>query len=346
MDGVMTPEALTENAGLVPVERCNLCGATARTPQREVIDHLGGDGKIFQLVKCGSCGLIYVDPRPPDEQLYRYYGQEYYPAAPAASQAGLARRLYQAVESALRHGVYGYPGASGPAWTRSRPLLSLEKLLFWLIGRDTNLIPFVSGGRLLDVGCGTGEALAAFRDLGWRVSGVEPSEYGAKHAREVHGIDVFTGDLLSAQLEPASFDVICFSNTLEHMSDPMAILRETYRLLAPGGLVVVRVPNADSLEIRFFGSEWFAWEAPRHLYHFDSATLRQILAKTGFMVEKIRCDFIPGNFLLDLDVWRERTGRRPVRHRLAWKPVGALVAYASGYAGRGNCLVAFARKPA
>jgi SAM-dependent methyltransferase len=116
--------------------------------------------------------------------------------------------------------------------------------------------------------------------LGWQVAGVEVDEAAAAKARRFGG-RVHAGDLLEAPFAPAEFDLITALHVLEHVPDPVAAVRRMLGWLAPGGLLVVEVPNAGGLGARLFGRAWSGLELPRHLSHFTPATLEQVVTRAG-----------------------------------------------------------------
>jgi SAM-dependent methyltransferase len=141
-------------------------------------------------------------------------------------------------------------------------------------------------GRLLDVGSGRGRFLAAARDAGWSVLGVEFAAGVAAISREVHGLDVIVGDFLSVPIS-GPFDVVTMWHTLEHLQDPEAALNASAALLAPNGRLIVSVPNSSSAQARLGGDAWFHLDIPRHLFHFTPEALTALLRRTGFDVERI-----------------------------------------------------------
>jgi SAM-dependent methyltransferase len=106
--------------------------------------------------------------------------------------------------------------------------------------------------------------------------------------RDEYGIRAYVGTLPHFDLEPESFDVITMWHSLEHVHEPAPLLREARRLLAPGGKIVIAVPNIDSLAFRWFGQDWFGLELPRHLTHFTPTSLLQMLQRCGFATEPIQ----------------------------------------------------------
>jgi SAM-dependent methyltransferase len=157
-------------------------------------------------------------------------------------------------------------------------------------GREASIIPFVGEGSLLDIGCGTGRDLERIQQAGWHVTGVEMSPYAADLARARLGCDIIVGHFDEAVIEPRQFDVVRLSHVLEHLPSPRRSLEKIHRLLRPGGLLWLEVPNAASAEARLFRRHWFLWDLPRHLYHFTPATLARLLTETGFRPRKLTCD--------------------------------------------------------
>jgi SAM-dependent methyltransferase len=143
-------------------------------------------------------------------------------------------------------------------------------------------------GRLLDFGCGSGTFLYRMHREGWQVTGLDFSAAVIARIRTAPGLAVLTGTLPHPALRPASFDCVTMRQALEHVPDPLGLLREAYRLLVPGGQLLVGVPNLDSWPYRWFGNSWFGLELPRHLTHFTPATLVKMLERADFRVGKVR----------------------------------------------------------
>jgi SAM-dependent methyltransferase len=142
--------------------------------------------------------------------------------------------------------------------------------------------------RVVDVGCATGELLLAVREAGNpNVAGVEPGERAAATARE-RGLEVHTGFLEEAALREACVDTVVMSHTLEHARDPVATLREAWRVLRPGGALLLWLPNVESIEARVLGRHWIGYDPPRHLTTFGVSTLTRALELAGFRVAEVR----------------------------------------------------------
>jgi len=170
---------------------------------------------------------------------------------------------------------YGVASVRRPAWLRAGFRALAGRLL-----RDA-LEPH-GGNRLLEVGCGAGGLLALHRRLGWTVAGVEPHAAAAAAAR-ARDLEVHHGRLETAPPWPP-FDVVLVSHVLEHVVDPLALLRQSAARLAPGGKVIVVTPNARALGLAWFGSAWFALDAPRHVMLFDAAALSRLAHAAGLRV--------------------------------------------------------------
>lgn len=139
-------------------------------------------------------------------------------------------------------------------------------------------------GKLLDVGCATGDFLNAMARRGWEVWGVEVNPHAAAYARERFGLRVFQRELAEADFLPHYFDAITFWDALEHLPDPIAALARARALLREDGLLVISLPDLDSWEARLFGRYWGGLDMPRHLYVFNKATLGQALWAAGLEV--------------------------------------------------------------
>jgi SAM-dependent methyltransferase len=135
-------------------------------------------------------------------------------------------------------------------------------------------------GVVLDIGCGEGTFLRAAARRGWSVVGTEIGD--AARAARAAGVDI--RDSLEAASDRAPYAAVTMWHSLEHLRDPRRALDLARRLLAPGGVVIVAVPDAGGHQARFFGPGWFHLDVPRHLYHFDDRSLSRLLEATGFAV--------------------------------------------------------------
>jgi len=142
-------------------------------------------------------------------------------------------------------------------------------------------------GSLLEIGCGPGLMLQAFRQRGWNVLGIERNQPMAERARTALGLEIVSTpvDALPGQ---SRFDLILMFHVLEHLADPLPLLRECARRLAPGGRLLINVPNLASWQSRFAGPAWMHLDVPRHLIHFTPATLVSTLHRAGLRLTSLR----------------------------------------------------------
>lgn len=253
---------------------CLVCGADDAAPFMKMRDRLLGLDGVFYLVRCRCCGLIYQNPQLTLVELARYYPPEYHPFLPAIEDER-------------------YPWRR---WDRQR---GVDRRCRAVIARAG-----VRTGRVLDVGCATGIFLDGMRRWGWQAYGVEPNPMASAYARERLGLDVITAELETAGLPEATFDVVTLWDVLEHVPDPRRTLVEVRRVLRPGGLLVLSLPNIESVEARLFGRYWAGWDQPRHLALFPLSVLVRLLNETGFVRPEITAfTGYHGTLVLSLEFW-------------------------------------------
>ena len=207
----------------------------------------------FALVRCPRCRLAFVSPRLRQEALQRVYDDVGY----------------------FEGGVYGADHSTAMRLQRT-----------WTDGRLDLLPPPSAGPRLLEVGCGYGLFLAAARDRGYDVAGVELSQPAARHAREAFGLAVEQGQLAEAKLS-GRFDVITAWDTLEHVPDPVAFLRTARGLLADDGVLAFSTPYFSSLPARLLRTRWWTLKPAEHIWHYTPEHHRLVLARAGLVVTRI-----------------------------------------------------------
>ncbi|GJL65084.1 MAG: hypothetical protein NPIRA05_00550 [Nitrospirales bacterium] len=148
-------------------------------------------------------------------------------------------------------------------------------------------------GHLLDIGCGAGEFALLCQKMGWTCSGIELSRPAAEFAAR-QGIMMFPCDWLGKSGDVVDsvrqFDVITMINAFDHMCDPTGVLQRVYQMLKPGGVVVIRVPNATfHLSIRRVLTFLKAQRQQTfHLYLYSPSTLKNLLNSAGLKTRSIR----------------------------------------------------------
>jgi 2-polyprenyl-3-methyl-5-hydroxy-6-metoxy-1,4-benzoquinol methylase len=141
-------------------------------------------------------------------------------------------------------------------------------------------------GRVLDVGCAYGFFLQVARELGFHAQGVDISGIAADFARSLVGVEVFHGELLDAAFPDSQFDVVTLWDTLEHLHKPHAVLREVYRILKPGGVLVVETLNVNTLSQHLMRNRWPLYVPPYHLFYFTKRTAKRLIRNAGFTLQQ------------------------------------------------------------
>lgn len=244
--------------------------------------------QVFHYLRCRQCGLIRLDPFLSLEEKAQHYPPIY-----EAYQDQQENWLF-------RLGRWRY-------W--SRRVHAVRRFLT------------IPRGSVLDIGCATGWFLAAMRQRGWQVTGIEPNPGAAARARQRLGPEAVQAvHLEEADFPPETFDLITLWDVLDHLQDPPAALRKMHGWLRLGGLLVVGVPYPRSWDTHLFGPAWLGWDAPRHLYVFAEGTLRTILEGVGFEVIATCCFYGGyGSLVTSLDyVLRERFGESRLGRLLRW----------------------------
>jgi 2-polyprenyl-3-methyl-5-hydroxy-6-metoxy-1,4-benzoquinol methylase len=259
--------------------RCPLCGAD----DKEQLHAEGVTGAAGPVVRCRRCRLVYVSP--------------------VQREAGAYDLDLSADERLERLRPKSYENED---YLREQRWRSQD-----LAARLRQTWQMKPGGCLLDVGCSTGALLEAATRQGYESSGVEPWAAVAAHAAH-QGYRVTTSTLREAQFPKASYDVVTLIHVLEHLEEPLEELREIRRILRHDGILVVEVPNIESLGYRLTGRRWRNFIAD-HLMHFSPASLRQMLGRCGFEVireRKVGRTMSLGYFAEKLGKLRPGWGRR------------------------------------
>jgi len=223
----------------------------------------------YDYYRCVACDLVFLSPRP-------------------------SRRLLT--------DIYSGPYHSHTVGTERKGIFKVIKTLCLLpyrlrFGLETGTFPPFGGGRVLDIGCGTGDYLAAMSALGWQCFGCEVSEAALTVARRrLPQATLYHGTFEEISLKHDFFDAVTLWHTLEHLEDPLGILKHIHDLLVPNGRLVVAVPNIGSFEARIFRTRWDGIDVPYHLYLFSIESLRRLLQTAGFELIHVRPQAHPSTF--------------------------------------------------
>jgi len=163
-------------------------------------------------------------------------------------------------------------------------LITLKTLYNFQVHRWRKL--FKKSGSALEMGCGDGLMLDALRRKGWMVAGTERTQEMADFARNTLGLQVYVGGLEEIP-HGQKFDLIILFQVLEHLNDPVTVIKQCADLLAPEGKLIIAVPNSRSWQSRYSTASWFHLDVPRHLFHFSPTSLQYALNIAGLTISTI-----------------------------------------------------------
>ncbi len=294
---------------------CHICGSGDGVRLYEGSDKkFRGPGR-FTYVRCRPCGLVYLHPRPSDRELSRYY-PDYVTPVSTTSGSSSWERMRQRLKRMVAAEWYGYSGS--PGGTSRWLFRPLRKALTLPISPLLSQVPRAqAGGRVLDIGCGSGGYLAFLASLGWTCVGIEPGPQSRAYAQDDLGLTVHAGPLTACALPEASFSVVTMWHVIEHLPDPLKTLREIHQLLKADGIVMLRTPNVDSFEARLFRGNWYGLDPPRHLYLFSPRTIRALLKRSGFAITRLRYEYHAHDCSRSLLYLAEDRGRQSLRQIVA-----------------------------
>jgi SAM-dependent methyltransferase len=298
---------------------CPACGTPLPSvPALRGQDRQHGVPGEFAVVICGDCGAGLTLPVVREDALGSLYPESY-------NAFGLpARPLARAAATALFRARY--------ARNLRRPPLRA------LLERPP--------GGLLDVGGGRGDLGVVLGPRGWRVTLLDPSPHACTVARG-RGVHAVCGTLSSAAHElDGPYEALVFQHSLEHVADVGADLAHARRLLVPGGLLVVTLPNFACWQRRRFGADWYHLDLPRHRAHFTPRAVATALSRAGFEVRSVSTSSSSDDLPVSLQY--RRFGRR-VGHPYATAAISLLAAPVTAAvdrrAGGGDFLHALAARP-
>lgn len=242
---------------------CNLCGSDDYTVLFE-----SGLAQINQIVKCNCCGLMYANPRAqePDCVLIEQYDPNF-------------------VLSSLRD-IYSQRTEKEALQVRD-----YETTKAYLSKH------YPQKGKLVEVGSGLGYLLNFFKQDGWDVLGAEPNVGMCKYAEIELGIKAIPTILEKAELPDESADAVLMMHVIEHVPDPFGTLQEVYRILKPGGMLVLETPRYDTLMFKLLGKRERSLSCEGHIYFFTTDTLKKMASKAGFTVQKV--DYVGRSLTVD-----------------------------------------------
>ncbi len=228
---------------------------------------------IFSAMKCNSCGLVYLNPRPDVSEFERIYPSDYHAFDFSESEYGIVFKIRGRLEA--------------------NRLLSACKDL-------------PEDAKILDVGCGDGFHLKLLQKYGkksWALEGIDMDKRAIKMAKK-SGLNVHQGSVETIDLPENSYDLAFIIQTIEHVEKPVAVFQGIRRLLKPGGKLLIVTDNTDSIDFGFFKKRyWGGYHFPRHWNLFNKKSMLKLAEKTGFEVARAGTQVSPVNWVYTIHNW-------------------------------------------
>ena len=239
---------------MIEIKNCPVCNKSNFSKHLESKD-FSVSKESFVVVSCDTCDFHFTNPRPSDENLGKYYISDHY-----ISHNNTRRTLFEKIYQLVRR--------------------------IAINGKFRLISTFFRSGRILDVGCGTGDFLNKCKSKNWETKGVEPSEIARNQAINNHKLDVEESTDLS-KLE-GEFDIITMWHVLEHVPILNETLVQFNQLLSKKGKIIIAVPNLESYDAKYYKEYWAAYDLTIHLYHFSKKSICTLFEKHGFSLRKTK----------------------------------------------------------
>ena len=240
-------------------DACPVCEATQLELHLDVKDWMITK-EFFTIQKCTSCGFHFTNPIPSEDVIGAYYKSEDY-VSHSSTNKGLVNKLYNLIRTIT-------------------------------LGKKVSLIrAYAKGNSILDIGSGTGHFLNACKQNGLDVQGLEPDNDARAFAKDNFDVDLEPLDNLLV-IESDSKDVITMWHVLEHVYHLKRDIGQITRVLKQDGVLFIAVPNMNSYDAKVYKEYWAAYDVPRHLYHFQEDTIKQLFSQ----FDMVCIDVLPMKF--------------------------------------------------
>lgn len=240
-------------------DACPVCDATQFETHLQVKDWMITK-EVFTIQKCTSCGFHFTNPIPSEDTIGTYYKSESY-VSHSSTNKGLVNKLYNIVRNVT-------------------------------LSKKVSLIrSYAKGNSVLDIGSGTGHFLNACKQNSLDVQGLEPDTDARSYA--IDNFDLFLEPLDTLESIPSnSKDVITMWHVLEHVYHLKRDISQITRVLKDDGTLFIAVPNMNSYDAKLYKEYWAAYDVPRHLYHFQENTIKELF----LMFDMVCVDVLPMKF--------------------------------------------------
>ncbi len=254
------------------INSCTVCNSKdIKIIMDDCHDYLCCHDGSFKVAKCSQCGHAFLSIRPYEYNINKYYESGYY----THSQTKLINP-----KSLLQKNLF---------------LILIQKLKNYIAGRHLENTKPKINGRVFDFGCGSGKLLQKLLNNGWEVHGYEPDLKALELARFSLPKSVLysTESFFENPQNNNQFELLIMSHVLEHLYEPSLMVVKLSRLVVPGGKMVIRVPDADSIESKIFGKYWRGLEVPRHIQHFCKDSILKLLESIEYESVIIKREALP-----------------------------------------------------
>lgn len=266
---------------LETISACPYCGSKDQTMAYQNVEDwsFGSAAGRWNYWRCGDCHALFLNPRPDTRSIGRAYGHYYtHGSAPgptllASTKQRLRNEYWSHLFATSVLPRLGLPRWAGPIFGLFKPWIAEP---FGL--RQLAELP---KGVLIDVGCGNGDTVKLAGQLGWQALGIELDAAAVRAAR-ARGLHVIEGSYEALSLHQGQADCLICSHVIEHVHQPLKLLRLLLAALKPNGTLLLSAPNAASHLSDRYGGNWRGLEAPRHLAIPDATWLMAYLRSEGF----------------------------------------------------------------
>jgi len=214
-----------------------------------------------------------------------------------------------------------YPPEYSKAQQQSDPLSK-----YGLLKRCKVITRRKTTGNVLDIGCGTGTFIKAMRDIfGWEVHGIEPNPIIATVGQKQYNLDIKSVNIQNYN-PPEKFDVVTLWDVFEHLSDPNEAIGKLRTFLKPEGFILLRIPNSESWDAKFFGRYWAGYDSPRHIFVYDIKNIELLLSKHCMKISHIQTNIGSNlNFIKSINFFLSGKQVNPSLREVVKKILGSLL---------------------
>ena len=250
--------------------KCIACGSSDFVNLYLTHDRMFDIPEEYRVKKCKKCLLLFIDPQPTAAVLSQHYPSKRYYSYTVSQK----RDVFGVVRDYLIKNYYN------PNF--------IARIFIKLVKNVPAMPSYKKSGKILDVGCGTGDTLVLLQELGWEAYGIEIDKNAVKTAQKRGLTRIKFGTYKDIFRFPDNyFDSIRLYHVIEHLDDPLICLKLIHKKLKKDGELILGTPNYSSLISKIFGKYWYNLDVPRHVFVFSPSNLQELVKKSGFKIGEI-----------------------------------------------------------